>query len=442
MKGRSVEPISKAWAALHAVVEVRTDCIRLSRLIRWLSAEGITPDTVTLQDLERFHRMVVEEAMLRDPAATWIDTARAWDRCVKRVAGWPQMPIRIENRSKTYSLPWSAFPVSLKQDVDGWLARLSGRDFAEEGPARPLAEVSLRRWEYRLRTFASALVLRARDPASLTSLAACLTIDNYTEGLRFHRSRSGEKSTAAVHSLAGMLKGVARHWVKADEATLQRMSAIMRKLDAKQSGLTPKNRERLLPFNDQETCLKLLNLPQVLRREVERGNHPVHHRRVLAQMAVAIEILLFVPLRIKNLASIEIHRHLRKAGATLLLTFPAAEVKNGADLEFELLEPSAELLRWYIEAERSAGPANPYLFPGATESHKTEHTLAVQIMQSRLHRPHGEPASLPPHRGQALSRRQSGRLRSDAPRPRSRQDGDHQPVLCRARDAQCRPSLR
>jgi integrase len=386
MKGRNPRPMSKEWAQLYSLIEVRSDQIRVSRLLRWLSGEKITPSTVSNEDLEWFHKVLSEEALLRDPVGTWLATLRAWNRSVAVVVGWPQLPLRREPRANGYTLPWSTFPASLKQDVDGWLVRLSGRDFAEDGPARPLGEITLKSREYQLRAFASALVLRDRDPASLTSLAACLTLDNFTEGLRFFHDRFGQKRTAMVHGLASTLKSVARHWVATDDATLERMKAITRRLSVPQLGLTQKNRQRLLPFNDPESCKKLLALPLVLRRESERGKAPLSRRRVLGEMAVAIEILLFVPIRMKNLAALEIDRHLIKAGKRLLLTIPAAEVKNkAADLDFELPEPCSDLLRWYIREVRTPGAGNPFLFPGAKRSHKTKNALGIRITRT-VHR--------------------------------------------------------
>jgi hypothetical protein len=46
------------------------------------------------------------------------------------------------------------------------------------------------RREYQIRVFASALVLRGRDPATLTRLADLVAIDAFKEGLRFLLERA------------------------------------------------------------------------------------------------------------------------------------------------------------------------------------------------------------------------------------------------------------
>ena len=275
MKGRNLMPISEAWTGPYNCIKGKSDQIRLSRLLRWLSAAQITPDTVSLEKLDHFRTELAEQSLLlRHPGQAWDKISLAWNRSVHRVPGWPQLRIHRETRPKGYTLPWSAFPATLKQDVDGWLARLSGRDFAEDAPSRPLSEETLKSQTYLLRAFASALVLRGRDPSTLNSLATLVTIENFVEGLRFFHERFGPDNTSTAHRFACTLKSVARHWAKAGDATLNQMSAIIRRLDPGRSGMTQKNRDRLLPFNDPELCGKLLMLPHMLRREIERGKLP------------------------------------------------------------------------------------------------------------------------------------------------------------------------
>jgi integrase len=90
----------------------------------------------------------------------------------------------------------------------------------------------------------------------------------------------------------------------------------------------------------------------------------------LVQTALAIELLLNAPVRIQNLASIDLERHLVEAGfrdnKALHLRFPAAEVKNASDLEFPLMPESVKLLDLYLSDWRPllvAAPS-PFLFPG------------------------------------------------------------------------------
>ena len=133
-----------------------------------------------------------------------------------------------------------------------------------------------------------------------------------------------------------MLRGVARHWVKTDDATLAKMAAVVKRLAVPEQGLTVKNWDRLRAFDDEEKVNCFLRLPQRLREDVDRGRLPPHRAAVLAGIAAAVELLIVAPVRRQNLADIDVERHLVRTGKKLHLVLPAAEVKNGTDLEFEL----------------------------------------------------------------------------------------------------------
>lgn len=380
MPGNSEVTLSPAWEGLYdKIKDRRSERIRLSRLLRWLSERQIGPEAVSPADLERFRQALSEEALLKDPEGTWRHTVWAWNRAVRRVEGWPSLLIERASRKEVYVLPWSVFPASLKQDVDGWLERLSGHDLGAEGPARPVTASTRATRDYQLRSFASALVHRGIPPETLGSLADCLSSENYKEGLRFFYERAGGKTTSTVHALAMMLKGVAKHWVKADEASLEAMARLITRLSVETHGLTAKNRDRLRPLQDPEATRALIGLPMTLLRDVETGRAKPHRHALLIQTAVAIEILLFAPIRIGNLAKLDIDRHIIWVGKKLHIVIPAGEVKNKVDLEFELPDASATLMNLYLERYRTAPSENRALFPGRATCPKAVGTLRGQI---------------------------------------------------------------
>ena len=382
-KGRSTTPLSPAWQALADRLPTRADRTQLSRLMHWMSAKDIQPDVVTAEVLEGFRAELHFDSLLRNPEGTWSGLTWSWNRSVGRVKGWPQLRIAKTRRKITYTMPWSAFPASLKADVDAWLERLAGHDFSDDGPARPARPSTLATREYQLRSFASALVHRGRDPLSLASLACLVAHDAFVDGLRFYYNRRGGRSSRTIHGLAGMLKSVARHWVRADEATLTKMAHSVKRLAVTEEGLTPKNRVRLRAFDDEEQVTRFLHLPQRLRKQVDRGRLPPRRAAVLGGIAVAIEILIVAPVRLQNLADLDVDRHFVRTGRKLHLVVPAAEVKNAADLEFELPARTVELIEWYQAQYRPllASPGCTALFPGRSGGPKAKHTLALQVSE-------------------------------------------------------------
>jgi integrase len=159
-----------------------------------------------------------------------------------------------------------------------------------------------------------------------------------------------------------------------------------RKLKITQRGMAVRHREALRAFDDSAAVEALLRLPQRILREVLTGGRMGYREAKMIQTALAIELLLNAPVRIQNLASIEIERHLVEVGSRrspmIHLVFPAAEVKNANDLEFPLLPETTDLLDLYCGGWRPllAKASTPFLFPGKNAyKHKGTGALSDQI---------------------------------------------------------------
>jgi integrase len=182
------------------------------------------------------------------------------------------------------------------------------------------------------------------------------------------------------------LKAVARHHVHADAQHLAGMAAVIGRLHTSSGGLTSRNRARLRPLDDPQIALALVQLPAKLLALAEREPRPKRAAR-LAQTAVMIEILLMAPVRIGNLASLDIDRHLvrpSRSGSALHIVIEGSEVKNAHPLEFPLPPQSVALLERYLTAFRPALATDGVtaLFPGRTNVCKHGNTLRAQITQA------------------------------------------------------------
>jgi site-specific recombinase XerD len=368
LPGRHRQPLLPGWAALHGQLFPRSQRIRVSRILHWLSDRGITPETVTESDLEAFAADLRNASLSKRPEEIWRATAWAWNRAQRIVPGWPAVTIDIPKRRQTYTLRWSAFEPSLKAEADRWLARLAGRDLLADVPFRPVRPETLACRERQLRTFASALIHRGHAPASLTSLANLVELETFKDGLRFFLERNGNKTSVSIHNLASTLKAVARHHVGVDQSTLERMAVVVKRLEVPTRGMTRKNRDRLRPFDDSANVQALINLPHRLMKEADSGKLKPHAAALLAQVAVAVEILLMAPIRLRNLLDLEFDLNLIEVGSMLYLVFEEHEVKNHQPLDFPLPPESADLIKHYRDKHRSrfAGPENWKLFPGRT----------------------------------------------------------------------------
>jgi site-specific recombinase XerD len=146
-------------------------------------------------------------------------------------------------------------------------------------------------------------------------------------------------------------------------------------------GLTAKNRERLRPSDDPQSVQQFLGLPQRIRHEVEKAPRPHVRKAIMAQMATAIAILQAVPLRIKNLAEIDMHKNLIARGKRVYLVVAEGDTKNGEPIDFELPPATVETVAWYIRDYRPHLVRAPTdaLFPGEGSESKSEQGLGAQI---------------------------------------------------------------
>ena len=385
--GRNVNLLSDSWDALSNRLQspwVRTP---LSRFMRFCSAAGIEPSAVNESTFDEF-RARLDTTLVRDPNAVFRQMVRAWRSAQDAVEEWPRVAVTVPDRRKRWTLGWPAFPPSLKTDCDAWLNRLAGCDPFEEVPIRPVRASTVKRREWQIRAFASALVLRGREPGTLTSLAALIEIDNFKEGLRLFIDRSGGKRTGSIRELACILTAIARNHLQVDKVTLSEMAKINRRLEVDRGGLAEKNRARLRQFDDPDNVIALLSLPEKLMRIAAR-NRKAHAGALQAQTATAIAILLMAPIRISNLSELDLERDLIRPGRgkQLHIVLAAEQVKGQAPLEYPLPPPTVDLVEQYLEkfCPRLASPRCTALFPGRGEGAKASNTLRQQISDT-LHK--------------------------------------------------------
>ena len=380
--GRHLNKLSPAWQRLADQLPSDSMKRSVSRLMRFCSARGIEPEAITEETFQLLEEHLNDSLKISRHVLSM--TASGWRKAQDAVKDWPKAKFEILARQKRWTLPFAAFPASFADDCERWLRKLAGADLIEETSPRPVCVATLALRQRQVRAFASALTLQSRDPKTITSLADLVDIRSFKDGLRFYITHLG-KVTSSVVDLAICLVAIARHHVQADLPHLNQMRAVTRRLARGLSrgvngGLTATNRKRLLPFDDPAKVRTLLLLPERLMVRAKKTPNRVAAAR-LAQTAAAIEILLMAPIRLQNLASLDLERNLIRLGDELHIVIEPEEVKNRAPLQFPLPQKSAALIGDYVRQFRPAlnrcnGGA---LFPGRTRRAKRQNVLGKQI---------------------------------------------------------------
>ncbi len=255
-------PLDTSWTNLLGLIPVKFQRCALSRLGRYCSAMQIAPDQVTRETLFGLHAALEAEEVIKNPRSLLRNIVSNWNRSRRNISGWPQIGLSSPFRTDPFTLPLSALPRELQQDIACWQERALRPDpLDEEAPAQPLRTVTVEHRIVEFRLFASALVRSGRVPLEeITSLKVLVEPESFKAALRVFLDRTGR--TQRVHNLARSMRLVGKHHCHLSIATLEVLDKVCHRLDpGNRRRLTEKNRQRLGQFDDRRNVIRLLQLP-------------------------------------------------------------------------------------------------------------------------------------------------------------------------------------
>ena len=178
-----------------------------------------------------------------------------------------------------------------------------------------------------------------------------------------------------------LLKTIARHHLRLPETTVDLLRELARALKPKSEGFTEKNRRCLRQFAESEKLVALLTLPERIIAQVARRDEIRRRDGVRVEFAIAIGILLNIPIRASNLASLRLDQHLQVVGDRTFLSVPSNETKNDVAIEAVLSPYLAQHLNNYVRHYRPVliGAPTPWLFPGENGARRPSGGFGQQI---------------------------------------------------------------
>jgi integrase len=163
------------------------------------------------------------------------------------------------------------------------------------------------------------------------------------------------------------------------------LRGIASKLPQIRFELTPKNKALLRQFESDRLRAELLFLPERLVADVTKALASGKLDFVKAQVALAIDFQLAIPLRPQNLSRLNWQRHFSEPDGPrgrLLLHIPKIEMKGGReDFNAEVPDDVARRLRWYRRhiLTRLNSDVNSDLFVTSKGVRKDQKTVTIQI---------------------------------------------------------------
>ena len=434
---------------LEAIADDKRLSNGLAAFANWCTAQGISPTEVDDGAVERFLTWLEAKTLYPKPRDLVRRVPNVWNEASAKFTSWPATKLTtLSFRAPSKHLKWSDLSPSFRQDADAYLTLRANPDLFDErpeAPKRPLAATTLRQQSEHLRLAASILVQNGEEIASLADL---VRPERFKTILRYYHDQAKGEPNAFVVALAATLVQVAQYHVGATSEEVGELKRLAGKLPTVPFDLTAKNKTLLRQLESERLRAKLLFLPEQLMAKVAKDLERGRVRFVDAQVAIAIDILLAIPLRPQNLSSLHWQKHFSEPNGSrgrLLLHIAAGDTKTKRqEIIAEVPDDVARRLRWYrrhvlprlgadVEwlslrhrERQQEGPGDAY--PPNHPNHRAGYR-----------HPH-DAAPVSAFRCDILPRGPSGGLRDSEIDPRARLEQDH-PHLCRLLKPASQPCL-
>lgn len=369
LKTNRIEDLSSLWQDLWQQAAASKDQSILSalrRFVYFLDRLGIAPTDVSNDHADAYRSCVEDQEISRSPDVAYRAAVNGWNLARKRFAVWPDIELTLPDRTKTVQLPMGILPDSFYCEVEAYLAKLSADDpFADDGPTRALRPATIRQYRRLLLRFAAEMVNSGVVPGSMQGLMNLLDPNLVERTLRRKLEDNGQKTSESISATARLLGRTARA-ISAPEEWQGKLAKMAKRVAVPhQDGMTPKNRERLRPLQNDATLLRLIDLPEQLFFR-KTGRKKLHRDALAREDAIAIAILLHCPLRAKNLSEIRLDLNLQRPGdGSAYLVFESEEVKNRRPIEYEIPPEVLKLIDDHLKTRVPflCPAGTPWLFP-------------------------------------------------------------------------------
>jgi integrase len=385
--------MTPAWLILWEMLEGSTyHRTELSRLSRYCSNQGINPDDINDDVSAAYLDALETEALVTKPRIRHQSVCRVWNKCAElhREKGWPQIRLtepRYDDR--LYSIDDALVSEGVKAGLEAYLTFLEGGD-PFKTHAKPFKKRSLEAVKGHLWRFLSALHYQGVDLQKVRKLEELVTKDMFKLGMKWFWDRNKGKTSKHIGEIAWTVRCYAIKHIGTDEATTAFYADAMKRLRVNQQGLSDKNESAMAQFDDPRVVENFVSLPQRVWDKAVKMQKTAYSNRItkkaclLIQASVAIEILIFAPMRISNLQGLRLDEHISWQAGRMRINIPRQQVKNDQALDFLLPESASKRVKSYIDLWRSnlTSEYNSYLFPGRNGKPKDCTCLRRQIEQT------------------------------------------------------------
>jgi integrase len=384
LKNGAEAELSEAWSSLIGPIPDRYQRSFMNQLGRYCSARGKEPFGVSDEVLEGFEAWAAADGRLSSRAKQLRrDVTFAWNALSGTQPGWPQITLVLVNRQKNISPKLKQMPQDFIKDVEAYLAHTSGDGLFDSRKRKAMRPKTKKDRQQKIMQLV-AIFIRSGGKLSLITRLKDLVQPDVMRLILEAMWQGGKGAlNGHHHNRARTLRMIAEFWAYLPPNELQPFKDAEGRFRPRQFGMTDSVRNKLRPFLNDYNCALLINLPYRIIEDL-KGHSPSTLDAVQVQLALACAMLPNAPMRIANLASLNINTHIQRiSGERCHIIIPADEVKNERNLDYPLGKHVIELLDLYVRVYRPILLKSQFddgsLFISLNGKKKTEVTLSAQI---------------------------------------------------------------
>lgn len=175
------------------------------------------------------------------------------------------------------------------------------------------------------------------------TLSACVETALVKRGLalRLGNKELDDKTKAGLNAMMTAIISVA-HYVGVSDDHYRELKRLADKVRHRPQGMCERNEERLAQFSDKRALRAIVNLPFHLAERLSLVSKPTVRQAQEMQMVVLLAILLYLPVRIKNAAALDLDIHIKRpvggVAGRWTVRFTPNEVKNNKSIDGDFNE--------------------------------------------------------------------------------------------------------
>jgi len=366
----------------------------LKRFANYCTHIGVNPSGVDQSVLERFRAHVDERLLISRPAKVVRDTVVAFNAMAKKDCR-PYSHLRVSNATRYVAAPLGEYPPSFQDDLKRYITRLTKPDpFDPTALVRPLRPSTIRNTEASIRQLLDAAVSGGVPRHQFRSLADLINVNVVRTAVDVIKARHAGNTPTTLGAILATLIAIGRHYVKAPPETVALLKRAQMALSVhgrhRSITMSRKSQHRLTQFEDLENIARLVELPHLLMRRAEKARG-TKHAAIDALVASAIAVLLAVPLRAQNLATLRVGQELvpQRDGkkARYLLHIAPEKTKNLVAIDAVIEAPMATIINDYVLVHRQhlGKDLGDWVFPRVSGGHRSPSTIS-SLVKERIHR--------------------------------------------------------